>query len=95
MKIALAQLNYHIGNFEDNTSKIIQMAQKAAAMGADLIVFAELALSGYPPRDFLEFDDFTRGDRWRGAGARVRGRCHPSIRGRAPVRRHADRKSVV
>ncbi len=34
------------------------MAQKAAAMGADLIVFAELALSGYPPRDFLEFDDF-------------------------------------
>lgn len=58
MKIALAQLNYHIGNFEDNTSKIIEMAQKAAAMGADLIVFAELALSGYPPRDFLEFDDF-------------------------------------
>jgi len=58
VKIALAQLNYHIGNFEDNTSKIIQMAQKAAAMGADLIVFAELALSGYPPRDFLEFDDF-------------------------------------
>jgi NAD+ synthase (glutamine-hydrolysing) len=58
VKIALAQLNYHIGNFEDNTAKIIQMAQKAAAMGADLIVFAELALSGYPPRDFLEFDDF-------------------------------------
>jgi NAD+ synthase (glutamine-hydrolysing) len=58
VKIALAQLNYHIGNFEANTQKIIQTAQDAANHGAELVVFAELAVSGYPPRDFLEFDDF-------------------------------------
>lgn len=58
MKIALAQLNYHIGNFEYNTDKIIENIELAKATGADLIVFAELAICGYPPRDFLEFDEF-------------------------------------
>jgi NAD+ synthase (glutamine-hydrolysing) len=58
MKIALAQINYHIGNFESNVSKIISAIEKGKAQGADLVVFAELAVSGYPPRDFLEFDDF-------------------------------------
>ncbi|WP_231459050.1 MULTISPECIES: NAD+ synthase [unclassified Pedobacter] len=58
MKIALAQLNYHIGNFEANTQKIISSIQTAKGKGADLVVFAELAICGYPPRDFLEFDEF-------------------------------------
>lgn len=58
MKIALAQLNYHIGNFEANREKIISNIQSAKDKGADLVVFAELAVCGYPPRDFLEFDDF-------------------------------------
>ncbi len=58
MKIALAQINYHIGNFEGNVSKIKTAIQRAKTAGADLAVFAELAVSGYPPRDFLEFDDF-------------------------------------
>jgi len=58
MKIALAQLNYHIGNFEANTKKIIEHIALAKAKGADLVVFAELAICGYPPRDFLEFDEF-------------------------------------
>lgn len=58
MKIALAQLNYHIGNFEYNTQKIIDTIQAAKNKGADLVVFAELAVCGYPPRDFLEFDEF-------------------------------------
>jgi len=58
MKIALAQLNYHIGNFEHNTKKIIEHIALAKADGADLVVFAELAVCGYPPRDFLEFDEF-------------------------------------
>lgn len=58
MKIALAQLNYHIGNFEYNTHKIIENIELAKAKGADLVVFAELAICGYPPRDFLEFDEF-------------------------------------
>jgi NAD+ synthase (glutamine-hydrolysing) len=58
MKIALAQLNYHIGNFDFNTAKIIEHIQLAKAKGADLVVFAELAVCGYPPRDFLEFEEF-------------------------------------
>ena len=58
MKIALAQLNYHIGNFEANTAKIIDHIKIARNNGADLVVFAELCVSGYPARDFLEFDEF-------------------------------------
>ncbi len=58
MKIALAQQNYHIGNFELNTQKIIDGIDKALTAGADLVVFSELCICGYPPRDFLEFHDF-------------------------------------
>ncbi|SFG64653.1 NAD+ synthase [Pedobacter insulae] len=58
MKIALAQLNYHVGNFEYNTEKIISNISEAKKLGADIVVFAELAICGYPPRDFLEFNDF-------------------------------------
>jgi NAD+ synthase (glutamine-hydrolysing) len=58
MKIALAQLNYHIGDFESNISKIRSYINKAKEQEADIVVFAELAISGYPPRDFLEFNDF-------------------------------------
>lgn len=58
MKIAIAQQNYHIGNFESNTQKIIGAITDAKSQGADLVVFSELAVCGYPPRDFLEFDDF-------------------------------------
>ncbi|MFM2361668.1 MAG: hypothetical protein RLZZ316_570 [Bacteroidota bacterium] len=58
MKIALAQQNYHIGNFESNTQKIISAIITAKQQGADLILFSELCICGYPPRDFLEFDDF-------------------------------------
>jgi NAD+ synthase (glutamine-hydrolysing) len=58
MKIALAQLNYHIGNFVDNEGKVIESLRKAKELNADLVVYAELGITGYPPRDFLEFDDF-------------------------------------
>ncbi|OKS87961.1 NAD+ synthase [Mucilaginibacter polytrichastri] len=58
MKIALAQLNYHIGNFEANTAKIIEAINHAKAKGTDLIVFSELCICGYPSRDFLEFKEF-------------------------------------
>jgi len=58
MKIAIAQQNYHIGNFAGNTGKIIDAIAAAKLGGAALIVFSELAICGYPPRDFLEFDDF-------------------------------------
>ncbi|HZK65617.1 MAG TPA: NAD+ synthase [Puia sp.] len=58
MKIALVQQNYHIGNFEYNTQKIIRGIAQAREAGADLAVFSELCICGYPPRDFLEFEDF-------------------------------------
>lgn len=58
LTIAIAQLDYHTGNFDYNTQKIITHIQKAQQAGADLIVFSELCVCGYPPRDFLEFDDF-------------------------------------
>jgi NAD+ synthase (glutamine-hydrolysing) len=60
MKIALAQLNYHIGNFELNTQKIIAAIRDAKRKGANLVVFAELSICGYPPRDFLEFSEFIK-----------------------------------
>lgn len=58
MKITLAQLNYHIGNFAANEKKIIDAIQRAQAEGSDLVLFGELSVCGYPPRDFLEFTDF-------------------------------------
>ncbi len=58
MNIALAQLNYRIGDFEQNVARIIAGIHKAKEAGSDLVVFAELSVCGYPPRDFLEFDDF-------------------------------------
>lgn len=58
MNIALAQINFHIGNFGNNLEKANKALEEARDQGADLVVFAELAVSGYPPRDFLEFRDF-------------------------------------
>ena len=58
MNIAIAQLNYHIGNFAGNLQKMRNAVITAKEQGADIVCFAELATCGYPPRDFLEFDDF-------------------------------------
>lgn len=58
MKIAIGQLNYHIGNFERNLEKMLKATEEAKKQGADIVVFGELAVTGYPPRDFLEFEDF-------------------------------------
>jgi NAD+ synthase (glutamine-hydrolysing) len=58
INIALAQLNYHVGNFESNTKKIISTIDAARKQGADLIVFSELCVCGYPARDFFEFKEF-------------------------------------
>ena len=60
MKISIAQLNYIIGDFEGNTSKIIDAMKTGVEQNADIICFGELSTCGYPPRDFLEFDDFIR-----------------------------------
>ena len=58
MKITIAQLNYHIGNFEGNLKKMQEAVLQAQNEGSDIICFGELATCGYPPRDFLDFDDF-------------------------------------
>ncbi|RYD82101.1 MAG: NAD+ synthase [Sphingobacteriales bacterium] len=58
MKIALTQLDFHVGNFEENKQKIISSIKEAKEKGADIAVFPELAICGYPPRDFLEFKHF-------------------------------------
>ena len=58
MKIALTQLNFIIGDFVHNYKKMSDAIDEAVSQNSDLIVFPELAVCGYPPRDFLEFSDF-------------------------------------
>jgi NAD+ synthase (glutamine-hydrolysing) len=79
MKIFLAQQNYHIGNFESNTQKIIAAVEEAKRQGGDIVVFSELSICGYPPRDFLEFDDFIR-------------KCYAAI---DLIKEHADTIAVI
>ena len=54
MKIALAQINPTVGDFVGNTKKIFEFAARGGELGAELVVFPELAVCGYPPADFLE-----------------------------------------
>ncbi len=58
MKISIAQLNYHIGNFESNTNKILSVTKKAKSDGADLVIFSEMSVCGFYPGDLLERRDF-------------------------------------
>jgi len=58
MKIALAQINQLIGDFEGNLSRMKMAISRAKALNADLVVFPEMATTGYPPKDFLEHQDF-------------------------------------
>lgn len=60
MNIALSQLNFTIGAFEDNVGKIIASINSAKKKGADLIIFSELAVCGYPPLDLLEHQYFIK-----------------------------------
>ena len=79
MKIVLAQQNYHVGNFESNTKKIISAIEEAKTQQADLIVFSELCICGYPSRDFLEFNDFIN-------------KCYTAI---DEIKQHADTIAVL
>jgi NAD+ synthase (glutamine-hydrolysing) len=54
VKIALAQINPTVGDFAGNTKKILEFAARGGELGAELVVFPELAVCGYPPADFLE-----------------------------------------
>jgi NAD+ synthase (glutamine-hydrolysing) len=54
MKIALAQFNPTVGDFDGNSARIIEMARDAKSRGAEIAVFSELCVCGYPPQDLLE-----------------------------------------
>ena len=66
MKIALGQINPTVGDFSGNAAKIIQFAMQARSAGAGLILFPELAVCGYPPRDLVERPSFSE-------------RCHETL----------------
>src|SRR5579875_3553004 len=58
MRIAIAQINNTIGDLEANAAKILEFAQRAQELGAEVVAFPELALTGYPPRDLVEKHSF-------------------------------------
>lgn len=60
MKIAIAQINTYTGDFEGNRAKIVDRIGWARQNGADMVIFPEMAVTGYPPEDFLENPDFIR-----------------------------------
>ncbi|MGI9102364.1 MAG: NAD+ synthase [Terriglobales bacterium] len=60
MKIALGQINPTVGDFTGNSAKIIEYARRAQSAGAGLVVFSELCICGYPPRDLVENPAFVR-----------------------------------
>jgi NAD+ synthase (glutamine-hydrolysing) len=63
VKIALGQINPTVGDFSGNAAKIIQFAERARSAGAGLILFPELAVCGYPPRDLVERPSFVERNR--------------------------------
>jgi NAD+ synthase (glutamine-hydrolysing) len=79
MKIFIAQQNYHIGNFEKNLDTIITAIELAKSKKADLIVFSEMSICGYPAKDFLDFKDFVD-------------KCYGSIE---TIKKHADSIAVI
>lgn len=58
LKIAIAQLNFTVGDLEGNKKKILKAREKAASAGADLIIFSELCVTGYPPEDLVLKEEF-------------------------------------
>jgi len=63
VKIALGQINPTVGDFSGNAAKIIQFAQQARGAGSGLILFPELSVCGYPPRDLVERPSFVARNR--------------------------------
>lgn len=60
MRVALCQLNTKVGDIEGNRTRMIAWYREARGRGADLVVFPEMTLTGYPPRDLLELEDFRK-----------------------------------
>jgi len=63
VKIALGQINPTVGDFAGNAAKIIEFSQRAKAAGAGLVLFPELSVCGYPPRDLVERPSFVARNR--------------------------------
>ena len=63
MKIALGQINPTVGDFAGNVAKIVEFSHRAKADGAELILFPELSVCGYPPRDLVERVSFVQHNR--------------------------------
>jgi NAD+ synthase/NAD+ synthase (glutamine-hydrolysing) len=63
VKIALGQINPTVGDFSGNAAKIIEFSRRAQAGGAGLILFPELSVCGYPPRDLVERPSFVARNR--------------------------------
>lgn len=63
MKIALGQINPTVGDFSGNSARIIDFSKRAQAAGASLILFPELSVCGYPPRDLVERSSFIENNR--------------------------------
>src|SRR5215217_1029326 len=58
MRIALGQINTTVGDLAGNVDRMVARARQASEMGADLIAFPELSITGYPPRDLVEKESF-------------------------------------
>src|SRR5438270_6051497 len=63
MKIALGQINPTVGDFSGNAAKIIDFSRRAHAAGAGLVLFPELSVCGYPPRDLVDRPSFVARNR--------------------------------
>ena len=63
MKIALAQINTTVGDFDGNQALILEAYGKAVAQGAELVLSPELAICGYPPRDLVHRSQFVPGNK--------------------------------
>src|SRR5437879_10464586 len=58
MKIALGQINTTVGDLSGNVDRMVAAAGRASSLGAELVAFPELSLTGYPPRDLVEKESF-------------------------------------
>jgi NAD+ synthase (glutamine-hydrolysing) len=63
VKIALGQINPTVGDFSGNAARIVEFSRQAKAAGAGLILFPELSICGYPPRDLVERPSFVERNR--------------------------------
>jgi len=88
VRIALAQINPTVGDFPGNLAKITSCVERAAEQGAELVMFPELATSGYPPADLLEKDSFVERaeETLKAVAALTRGKERPAVLCGSPMR---------